>query len=1631
MKIWKNILLGWLCLLLTSVAVGQELTQAEYFIDEDTGPGNGTAIAITTGASLDESFTFSTAGLAVGNHTIYIRTKQAGDRWSIDRALYFYVQDTVQNIAFSETRLIVAAEYFVDTDPVAGNGTAIPVSTSGLVEESFTVSTDGLAVGEHKLFVRTQDDSGVWSLTDAMDLYIQDTVQFVPKVETRFIVAAEYFIDTDPNIGNGTAIPLTIAGEISDVFSANTAGLALGAHKLYIRTQDNAGLWSLTKDFAFAVLPTTANIPIPYFSADTVASNAVMTFTNLSDSVDASTTYKWDILDDGTIDYSTEHITHTFIGSGLYSVRLTAYNGADSASYVGKVLVGDFSDLAITASSATDLCEGEEVTFTAPAGYTYYAWNTGDSTQSITVAEQGKFFAWLTDADGFTVKSEIVTVNVTPTFIATIDTQDATIGQSNGFAEVIIDTEDVSYQWSSSMSTDSYLNGLAAGSYSVTVSNAQCTEVLPFTILEVTPVASDLVAAEYFFDTDPGAGQAAVLNISSGQEVSFAEEISTVGLVLGSHTLYVRTRDNEGFWSLTNQMSVFIQDTVTDESINQNRLIVAAEYFFDTDLGIGSGNTISVPSPVASISNNLNIDVSGLTTGDHTLYLRTQSDDGIWSLAQAMDFQNCATAVDVPLADNITACPTDNVVLTATGAVGNTFMWFRADSTLIENQTAATYTVGTVAEDEIYYVAQKDANGCRSPLTEILITAPQFEVFAGVDFEISNAGNDYTVSAFYPENGTWTGSGISELGIINRASVGVSDYIYTYTVDDSGCSFSDARTLSVLDLKEVYAISLAENQPSNTTLQQIIAEEVLSYDLTVGEATAIAIGASGLVSIADSAYFDFEVNPNPSWTILANQSEEFTYQVNLNLALTDAPDLPIIENQTFSIDENSPLKSFVGTIVTTDKDTPILIYTIESGNESGAFTLSNANELAIADSALFDFEVNESFELVISVNDGTSTVSATISVTVNNLPELPIITSESNANVCQDDVFTYTSTGTNLNWYSDVNLSGLVASGESYLPATDVLGDFTFYVAETVDGNIGAAAVVTLSVNEIYNEVADATICEGEIYVFGSQNLTLGGAFTEVFQSLAGCDSTVVLTLTVNPSYDLTADATICTGDTYVFGTQNLTTAGIFSETFQTLLGCDSIVALTLAVVDSFNETADDSFCDGDTYAFGTQNLTIAGTYTELFTSSTGCDSTVVLILSVAPTFNETASATICEGETYEFGSLGLLVAGDYTEVLQSQVGCDSTVTLSLVVNPIFNEAINAEFCEGDTYVFGTQSLITEGSFSELFTSTLGCDSTVALTLSFAPTYNESVNASFCDGDIYVFGTQNLTLAGSYTELFQSSIGCDSTVNLSLSVAPTFNETASAAICDGDTYTFGTQSLTTGGNFTETFQSVIGCDSTVVLTLAINDSFNETANENICDGDTYIFGTQTLTNSGEFTEVFQSALGCDSTVVLTLAVTTMESVITESNGILSVDELGALYQWIDCNNGNVEIAGATDRNFEPTEDGSYAVVITKDDCESTSECFDFSTVLGIVENDISESIQVYPNPTKDKVSVDFGDTYVEGTYEVINISGKVVLRGNINHQKSVQFDIKGDNGVYLLKITDKDGKNALLRIVKM
>ena len=388
-----------------------------------------------------------------------------------------------------------------------------------------------------------------------------------------------------------------------------------------------------------------------------------------------------------------------------------------------------------------------------------------------------------------------------------------------------------------------------------------------------------------------------------------------------------------------------------------------------------------------------------------------------------------------------------------------------------------------------------------------------------------------------------------------------------------------------------------------------------------------------------------------------------------------------------------------------------------------------------------------------------------------------------------------------------------------------------FHLFRTTAGNYtrtlsaanGCDSVVnlTLVVNSGSATAVTASICQGRSYAFGSQSLTTAGTYTRTLVAANGCDSVVTLTLAVNSILASAVTASICLGQSYAFGSQMLTTAGSYTQTFVAANGCDSVVTLTLVVNTGSASAVSASICQGRSYSFGVQTLTTAGTYTRTFLAANGCDSVVTLVLSVRPNFLSGSTAIICQGQSYAFGAQMLTTAGTYTRTLEAANGCDSVVTLTLVVNSGSVSALSASICQGQSYAFGTQALTTAGNYTRTLVAVNGCDSVVTLTLTVNSGSVTALSASICQGLSYSFGTQTLTTAGTYTRTLVAANGCDSVLILTLGVTRSDTSNVFQAICQGQSFPFGNQNLSLSGIYFRRLSGQSGCDSIIVLTLQV------------------------------------------------------------------------------------------------------------------------------------------------------------------------------------------------------------------
>ena len=112
---------------------------------------------------------------------------------------------------------------------------------------------------------------------------------------------------------------------------------------------------------------------------------------------------------------------------------------------------------------------------------------------------------------------------------------------------------------------------------------------------------------------------------------------------------------------------------------------------------------------------------------------------------------------------------------------------------------------------------------------------------------------------------------------------------------------------------------------------------------------------------------------------------------------------------------------------------------------------------------------------------------------------------------------------------------------------------------------------------------------------------------------------------------------------------------------------------------------------------------------------------------------------TICEGAVYDFHGNGLSEEGDYTHTLTNAMGCDSIVTLHLMVNQGTHHVTNTAVCGSYTWTAGTGDTYTEsGTYTFRYTNADGCPSADTLHLSMMDPIAVTVAATtdtVCSGD--------------------------------------------------------------------------------------------------------------------------------------------------------------------------------------------------------------------------------------------------------------------------------------------------------
>ncbi len=180
-------------------------------------------------------------------------------------------------------------------------------------------------------------------------------------------------------------------------------------------------------------------------------------------------------------------------------------------------------------------------------------------------------------------------------------------------------------------------------------------------------------------------------------------------------------------------------------------------------------------------------------------------------------------------------------------------------------------------------------------------------------------------------------------------------------------------------------------------------------------------------------------------------------------------------------------------------------------------------------------------------------------------------------------------------------------------------------------------------------------------------------------------------------------------------------------------------------------------------------------TYTAVVTTSNGVQNNINATVTVRPVFANTISQVICQGDTATFNGNTYFQAGNYLNSLQTIFGCDSLVTLNLVLNPSYLDTVTTSICDNDSISFQGTTFSDTGIYPFNYNTINGCDSIIVLNLTVNPTFSITENVAICDNYLWPVNNQNYTQSGTYTANFNSVNNCDSihTLNLQVTQTPT------------------------------------------------------------------------------------------------------------------------------------------------------------------------------------------------------------------------------------------------------------------
>ena len=594
-----------------------------------------------------------------------------------------------------------------------------------------------------------------------------------------------------------------------------------------------------------------------------------------------------------------------------------------------------------------------------------------------------------------------------------------------------------------------------------------------------------------------------------------------------------------------------------------------------------------------------------------------------------------------------TVCTGTTVTFTASSTNGGSSPTynFYINGSSAQNGSSSTYTVNSPTNNDSVYVIITSNAACVSPATassntiKVTVTNATVVPTAGISISQNNicSGTSVTFTAsgtnlgtaptynFYKNN---TSVQNSSSNIYTSTSLQNSDSVWVIITSNASCLSTTTATSS----KIIMVVTPTVTPTAGITATQTAFCAGTSVSFTASSTnggtspTYTFYRNNNSVQTGTSTQYNISnLNNNDSvWVVVTSNATcaspitAASIKIHVTVTPTVTPTINITTAST-TVCNNSPVT--FNSSITNGGTSPSYQWKL-NGNNITTGTLYNTSTLANGDVVTCVLTSNANC----ATPDTSLSNSLTITVTNSVTPTISISASPS-LSVCSGNTVNFNAVITGggnsptYTWKKNGTTAG--SNSASYSNSAPANGDIITCILTSSSACASPTTITsnadTIKVYQPATTPQSQHICQGDSIIFYGTVLKQSNTYTHILTTVHGCDSTISLTLTVNPVVTTQRNAAVCFGQPYLFNGNLLTQSGVYRDTVPSSTGCDSVIALTLTVSSSLVTNQSQSICSGSAYNFNGRPLTASGTYIDSLIAAGGCDSIVTLVLNVVP----------------------------------------------------------------------------------------------------------------------------------------------------------------------------------------------------------------------------------------------------------------------------------------------------------------------------------------------------------------------------------------------------------------------------